>query len=54
MTDVNKGFSKELKEVRDYEAYIVHFMYVQEEKPAVKWGTFVEKYVFRNVSDQEG
>ena len=50
--DVDKGFSKEVKEVRDYEAYIVHFMYVPEEKPIVKWEMFVEKYVFRNISDQ--
>ena len=29
MTDVNM-YEKELKEVKDYDAYIVHFLYVPE------------------------
>jgi hypothetical protein len=49
MTDIGMGF-KEVKDAKDYEAYIVHFMYASEEKPIVKWDTFVEKYTFRNVS----
>ena len=51
MTDVNK-YQQELKEVKDYDAYIVHFLYVPEEKPSVKWDMFVEKYAFRSVEQQ--